>query len=95
MALASKLFDLAGSRAPQRHWNIGDSHLPAFLSEGDWEQAEKPRRLSRHPESLQSEFSDSSWVSHSGGGGRSLVPTTLSEHRFCLLVIDILEGRGL
>lgn len=46
MALASKLFDLAGSRAPQRHWNIEDTRLPAVLSEGDWEQAEKSQKCS-------------------------------------------------
>lgn len=60
MALASKLFDLAGSRAPQRHWNIEDSPLPAFLGKGDWEQAEKPRNAHRHLESIQSGFPDSS-----------------------------------
>lgn len=67
MALASKLFDLAGSRAPQRHWDIEDSHIPAFLSEGDWDRLRSPEVLSRHPESIQSEFSDSSWVNHFGG----------------------------
>lgn len=38
-----------GAVLPQRHWNIEDSYLPAFLSEGDWEQAEKPRSAHQAP----------------------------------------------